>query len=180
MYVCNTPPDHSKTHSLSIQLHGLGDLKNPNLLSSGHLQDPGPGEGYPVGDQDRLDSRPDVEDSNATSPAGGFEGNSSNGARTASASALGSHLRREERARRWMGAADLRQACRPITWTTCVDLGNVHEFERQIAGFRKRPVPPRPRGSLLIIGTRWPRRPLQPRSRRRAVPLAGQLPVHRT
>ena len=160
LYVCNTPPDHAKTHTLSISYVTWRILRNPNLrvLIISKTQDLAKDIVGAI--KDRLDSRTPMfeELKNDFGPPEGFENNSREWRQdriTLSADVLTSGEKDPTLRAAGMGQQIYGKRADLILMDDCVDLGNVHEFEKQIRWTQKE-VQSRlvVGGSLLIIGTR--------------------------
>jgi hypothetical protein len=160
MYVCNTPPDHAKTHTISISYAVWRIVKNPNIriLIISKTQDLA--KDILTAIKDRLDSRvPMFEELKRDfGPVEGYEANSAEWRQdrirlntdlltsgekdpTVQAKGIGQQI--------YGKRADL------IIMDDCIDGTNVHEFEKQIRWTHKE-VQSRlvDGGTLLIIGTR--------------------------
>lgn len=160
LYVCNTPPDHAKTHTLSISYVTWRILRNPNLrvLIISKTQDLAKDIVGAI--KDRLDSRTPMfeELKRDFGPADGFENNSREWRQdriTLSADVLTSGEKDPTLRAAGMGQQIYGKRADLIVMDDCVDLGNVHEFEKQIRWTQKE-VQSRlvVGGSLLLIGTR--------------------------
>src|SRR5882724_4432237 len=160
LYVCNTPPDHAKTHTLSISYITWRILKNPNLrvLIISKTQDLAKDILSAV--KDRLDSRTPMFEKlkGDFSPPEGFEGNSTEWRQDRirlSVDILTSGEKDPTVRAAGMGQQIYGKRADLIVMDDCVDLGNVHNFEQQIKWTQKE-VQSRlvVGGTLLIIGTR--------------------------
>jgi hypothetical protein len=160
LYVCNTPPDHAKTHTLSISYVTWRILKNPNLrvLIISKTQDLAKDILSAV--KDRLDSRTPMFEKlkEDFSPPEGFEGHSGEWRQDRirlSVDVLTSGEKDPTVRAAGMGQQIYGKRADLIIMDDCVDLGNVHNFEQQIKWTQKE-VQSRlvVGGTLLIIGTR--------------------------
>jgi len=160
LYVCNTPPDHAKTATLSISYVTWRILKNPNLrvLIISKTQDLAKDILSAV--KDRLDSRTPMfeELKRDFGPPEGFQNNSSEWRQDRirlSVDVLSSGEKDPTVRAVGMGQQIYGKRADLIIMDDCVDLSNVHEFEKQIRWTQKE-VQSRlvQGGSLLIIGTR--------------------------
>lgn len=159
-YVCNTPPDHAKTHTLSISYVVWRILRNPNIRVLIVSKTQPLAKDILSAIKDRLDSRNHMFEKLKSDfgPAEGFQENSSewrqdrirlnsdvltSGEKDPTVQAVG------------MGQQIYGKRADLIILDDCVDLGNVHEFDKQIRWIQKE-VQSRLvlGGSMLIIGTR--------------------------
>lgn len=160
LYACNTPPDHAKTQTLSINYVVWRIIKNPNIRVVIISKTQPLAKDILSAIKDRLDSRNPLfeELKRDFGPMGGFQEGSTewrqdrfrvnpslltSGHKDPTCQALG--IGQQIYGKR----ADL------VIMDDCVDLGNVHEFEKHIRWIQKE-VQSRlvEGGSLLLIGTR--------------------------